>query len=93
MRLWLRYCVWCSTTVVPGGDARQTNTESTMATNENRFGDLMNYRTGEYIRPATADEYLASVAAARMDGGAGVIETDDGLVAYVEGGPAVGGAE
>ena len=64
-----------------------------MATNENRFGDLMNYRTGEYIRPATADEYLASVAAARMDGGAGVIETDDGLVAYVDGGPEVGGAE
>lgn len=44
---------------------------------------LRNYQTGEAIREATADEIVASIAAAKRDGGAGVIEID-GLSCYVD---------
>ena len=37
-------------------------------------GDLYEYATGEYIRPATAAEAADSEAAAEIDGGVGVIE-------------------
>ena len=36
--------------------------------------DLMDYEDGSVIRPASAAEHLASRAAARRDGGRGVIE-------------------
>jgi hypothetical protein len=36
-------------------------------------GDLHNYATGAYLRPATVAERDASAAAAEVDGGAGVI--------------------
>ncbi len=42
---------------------------------------LINYRTNEIIRDATAEEHAESVAAARHDGGAGVI-TVDGIPCY-----------
>ena len=47
---------------------------------------LIDYRTGDVIREATADEREASVEAAQHDGGAGAIEVPDhdGPV-YVEG--------
>lgn len=48
---------------------------------------LRNYETGDFIRVATTDEYTMSVAAAAVDGGAGVI-TVDGIRCYVEGEPA-----
>ena len=44
--------------------------------------DLIDYRTGEIIRPATADELRASIDAAKIDGGAGVIDVD-GRSCYV----------
>ena len=37
---------------------------------------LYDYRTGEPIRPATAEEQARSQAAAEEDGGAGVIEVN-----------------
>lgn len=43
---------------------------------------LFNYATGEKIRYATDDEYAASLAAAEIDGGAGVIEVD-GISCFV----------
>jgi len=46
--------------------------------------NLCNYTTGNVIRTATATEYRASLEAARVDGGAGVIEVD-GESCYVEG--------
>lgn len=45
---------------------------------------LHNYETGDFIRVATTDEFSASVAAAEIDGGAGVI-TVDGVRCYVSG--------
>lgn len=45
---------------------------------------LHNYETGDFIRVATTDELAASVAAAEIDGGAGVI-TVDGIRCYVLG--------
>ena len=48
------------------------------------YGNLVNYNTTEIIRPATAEEHAASVEAAELDGGAGVIEVD-GVRCYVEG--------
>ena len=43
-------------------------------------GTLTNYQTGEAIRPATAAELAASIEAAELDGGAGVIEIEiDGV--------------
>lgn len=38
--------------------------------------ELYDYETGDYIRPATVEEYEASVAAAEIDGGAGAIRID-----------------
>lgn len=58
-----------------------TTRETTMATET--YGDLKDYTTGAYIRPATADEQAASRKAAEKDGGAGVIEID-GRSCYVE---------
>lgn len=43
---------------------------------------LHDYRTGEYLRPATADELFRSKAVAETDGAAGVIEID-GRSVYV----------
>jgi len=45
-------------------------------------GYLTNYKTGEQLRPATADEARRSRAAAKRDGGSGVIKVD-GLSTYV----------
>ena len=45
---------------------------------------LYNYETGEFIRPATADELKRSIDASTRDGGAGVI-TIDGVRCYVLG--------
>ena len=42
-----------------------SNTDTT-----NDFGTLCNYLTGEAIRPATWDERCASLAMAKIDGGA-----------------------
>ena len=36
-------------------------------------GRLFDYATGDYVRPATAAEVRASKAAAKVDGGAGVL--------------------
>ncbi len=44
---------------------------------------LRNYQTGDVIRPATAEERAASIAASELDGGAGVIEIG-GLSCYVD---------
>lgn len=46
-------------------------------------GDLMDYKSGERIRAASKAEQRASKAAARSDGGAGVIKVD-GRSCYVE---------
>lgn len=48
--------------------------------------NLCEYETGNIIRTATVDEYKLSVAASKIDGGAGVI-TIDGVRCYVEGEP------
>jgi len=37
------------------------------------MSSLYDYKTGEYIRPATAAEAAESMAAAEFDGGSGVI--------------------
>lgn len=42
----------------------------------NSPANLYDYRTADYIRPATAAELAASIEAAETDGGAGVIEID-----------------
>lgn len=52
------------------------------------YGTLMDYVTGESIRPATAEEAYRSTNAAAKDGGAGVIDVD-GRRCYVEGEPVV----
>lgn len=52
------------------------NTEISTAT-------LINYKTGETIRPATAAELSASIEAAKTDGGAGVIVVD-GVSCYAQ---------
>ena len=44
--------------------------------------DLINYSTGDIVRKATADELRASIDAAKIDGGAGVIDVD-GRSCYV----------
>lgn len=46
------------------------------------YGDLMDYYTGSFIRPATQEEQEASRDAATLDGGARVIEVD-GRSVYV----------
>lgn len=45
---------------------------------------LVEYGTAKILRDATAEELSASVEAAKVDGGAGVIEVD-GRRCYVEG--------
>lgn len=52
-----------------------TNT-TTAALTTAPYAWLYDYDTAERIRPATADELAASIAAAERDGGAGVIEVD-----------------
>ena len=47
-------------------------------------GTLIDYRTGDDIRPATRNERMDSLHATLEDGGRGAFETDDGLVCYVE---------
>lgn len=44
---------------------------------------LYDYLSGRYVRPATVGEEAASIDAARHDGGAGVIRTDDVARAFV----------
>ena len=44
--------------------------------------DLIDYETGDIIRKATADELRESIDAAKVDGGAGVIDVD-GRSCYV----------
>ncbi len=41
------------------------------------------YDTGEELRPATPEEHRASIRAAEIDGGRGVIVTADGRRCYV----------
>lgn len=50
--------------------------------NNNENGTLHNLRTGDIIRPATADEAKASREAAARDGGVGAIVVD-GVTCYV----------
>lgn len=64
-----------------GADATTTDNGETMF-----YGDLHDYRTGAYIRPATREELLESIEA-EQDGGTGAFELD-GRVVYVEGGAA-----
>jgi hypothetical protein len=45
--------------------------------------NLISYTTNETIRAATIAEALESIAAARIDGGAGIIEAD-GIACYVD---------
>lgn len=52
------------------------------ATAELNSGDLCDYATGKRLREATDAEYLASLRAARLDGGAGTI-TVDGNRCYI----------
>jgi hypothetical protein len=47
-------------------------------------GTLIDYRTGDDIRPATRNERMDSLHATLEDGGRGAFETEDGLVCYVE---------
>jgi len=48
-----------------------------------QHGDLCEHETAEPIRPATEKEHNESIEAARIDGGAGVIDVD-GRSCYVE---------
>lgn len=45
--------------------------------------NLIAYNTNETVRAATIAEALESIAAARIDGGAGIIEAD-GIACYVD---------
>jgi hypothetical protein len=45
--------------------------------------NLISYTTNETTRAATIAEALESIAAARIDGGAGIIEAD-GIACYVD---------
>ena len=57
-----------------------------MSNNDNaETGTLHDYETAEYLRDATQEETDESIAAARTDGGAGVILVG-GRRCYVEGG-------
>lgn len=56
----------------------QRGEERTMArTYYTAQGDLHDYQTGYYLRPATEAEIAASDRAAERDGGRGVISEDD----------------
>lgn len=70
--------VWCRRE-----EPAPTTKDKTMTTATNTFGLLCDYATAEVIRPATEDERAESREAARLDGGAGVIEID-GVACYVE---------
>lgn len=54
-----------------------------LADKPGNWGNLYDYRTGEYIREATAFEWSESVIAAETDGGSGTIDTGDGRICYV----------
>lgn len=70
---------------IPAGVTGSFDDESlTFAADSIRSGHLVDYRTGETIRPATEEERKASLAAAEQDGGRGVIEVD-GRSVYVDG--------
>jgi hypothetical protein len=47
------------------------------------MANLMKYEDGSYIRPATADETAASLAAAKRDSGVGAITVGD-ITCYVD---------
>ena len=49
-------------------------------------GNLHDYKTGRYLRPATTAETLASIIAAESDGGVGAFDGRDGTTCYVTGG-------
>ena len=67
---------------VLGGEGN--NPRHSQRRNDMTHGTLINYRTGEDIRPATRNERMDSLHATLEDGGRGAFETDDGLVCYVE---------
>lgn len=46
--------------------------------------DLFNYRSGEFVRPATADEREASDEAAKTDNGVGAFIGNDGVTYWVQ---------
>ena len=50
-----------------------------------RMHDMHDYETGERIGAATDEQLAASIAAARTDGGAGVILVDGRAVYVMEG--------
>lgn len=52
-----------------------TRTDHQTNQKEDGMSDLRDY--GEYIRPATASEEAASIAASKIDGGIGAIDVDD----------------
>lgn len=54
-----------------------------MKTTETTSAELLDYKTGEFIRWATAAELAASIEAAKRDGGTGVISVD-GRSCYVQ---------
>lgn len=62
---------------------KRTPTADRNLPNPNPYGDLINYATGVVIGPATKAQMLESERAARMDGGAGVINVG-GNACYVE---------
>tara|TARA_R110002020_G_scaffold379809_2_gene591064 strand:+ start:754 stop:1083 length:330 start_codon:yes stop_codon:yes gene_type:complete len=49
------------------------------------YGNICSSKTGESIRPATEDEWLASMEATLDDGGHGAFDADDDGTCYVDG--------
>ena len=74
-------CVDC------GADARETDRRRMAG--EPPLGTVHDYKTGDPIRMATAEELAASQAAAELDGGVGAVEID-GEACYVDGTPGPG---
>lgn len=66
---------------VTGGDP---DDDADLTVTEIQPGTLYDYRTGDYIRPATIGETAASMNTAQHDGGAGAILAD-GRSCYVVG--------
>lgn len=67
-----------------GRDRLTIKTRTTKMTAETKtYGDLMDYATGDYIRPATQAEREASDAEVAMGHAEGVIEVE-GRSCYVE---------
>lgn len=76
------------------GSSAETQKERAMTSNAHAskafilnptpFGWLMDYRANWELRPATVEELLESIEAAKRDGGAGVIMVD-GRACYVDG--------